>query len=151
MNLIESARQFVLTNLPYDRGDVSVVAYLQGLDAHRLLVIHHNWMRRVVPPQPRTVHKSHPFRQNSLTVQRASDLTSMIADIEAGRDLKKYLSRDIFRAAVKIPGARRRPDLDLMLNDWGVHHLHISSTVEADGFVRRGGPLPEASMLGSAG
>ncbi len=28
-----------------------------------------------------------------------------------------------------------------MLNDWGVHHLHISSTVEADGFVTRDGPL----------
>ncbi len=28
-----------------------------------------------------------------------------------------------------------------MLNDWGVHHLHISSQVEADGFVKRGGPL----------
>lgn len=141
MNLIESVRQWVLNNLPCDRGDAAVVAYLHGLDAHRLLVIYHNWMRRLVPQQPRTVHKSRAFQQNPLTAQRASDLASMIADIEAGRDLTKYLSRDIVRAPVKVPGGRRRPDLDLMLNDWGVHHLHISSTVEADGFVRRDGPL----------
>jgi hypothetical protein len=25
----------------------------------------------------------------------------------------------------------------MLLNNWGVHHLHISSTVEADGFVER--------------
>jgi hypothetical protein len=28
-----------------------------------------------------------------------------------------------------------------MLNDWGVHHLHISTQVGVDGYVRRGGPL----------
>jgi hypothetical protein len=28
-----------------------------------------------------------------------------------------------------------------MLNDWGVHHLHISTQVETDGFVRRDEPL----------
>ena len=35
----------------------------------------------------------------------------------------------------------RRKDLDLMLNDWGIHHLHISTEVEADGFVKRTKPL----------
>jgi hypothetical protein len=34
-----------------------------------------------------------------------------------------------------------RKDLDLLLNDWGIHDLHISSNIEADGFVRRGGPV----------
>jgi hypothetical protein len=26
------------------------------------------------------------------------------------------------------------------LNDWGIHHLHVSTAVEADGFVERDGP-----------
>jgi hypothetical protein len=30
---------------------------------------------------------------------------------------------------------------DPLLNDWGVHHLHLSTTLEADGFVTRTGPL----------
>jgi hypothetical protein len=137
VDLKESARRWVLQNMPYDHLDASLVAYLNGLDAHGLLVVYHNWMNRLVWPQPRTVHKSRAFQQNPLTAQRASDLAQIIADIEQGRDLKKYLSRDIVRAPAKVPGAAKRPDLDLMLNDWGVHHLHISTHVETDGFVRR--------------
>jgi hypothetical protein len=40
-----------------------------------------------------------------------------------------------------------------MLNDWGVHHLHISTQVEADGFVKRDEALlfvvfkPQAAYL----
>src|ERR1019366_10197639 len=96
--------QWVLQNLPYDRGDASLVAYLNGLDAHDLLVVYHNWMSRLVKPQPRTVHKSKAFQQNPLTTQRASDLAQIIGDIEQGRDLKKYLSRDIVRAVAQVPG-----------------------------------------------
>ena len=98
-------------------------AYLAGLDAHGLLVVYHNWISRLVKPQPRAVHKSKAFQRNLLATQRANDLAQIIADIEHGRDLKKYLSRDIDRAPAKAPGARHRPDLDLMLNNWGVQPL----------------------------
>jgi hypothetical protein len=119
---------------------VGLVAYLNGLDAHAALVVYHNWANRLVPSQPRTIRKSRAFEQNPLTAQRASDLALLIADIEQGKDLRKYLSRGIVRTPVKTPGGRR-PDIDLLLNDWGVHHLHISSLVEPDGFVKRDGPL----------
>lgn len=141
MSLREGVRQWVLQNVPYDRNDASLVAYLNGLDAHGLLAVFHNWMSRLVKPQRRTVHRSKAFQQNSLTVQRTADLAQIVDDIEHGRNLSRYLSRDITRAAVRIPGQGRRPDLDLMLNDWGVHHLHISTQVEPDGFVKRDGPL----------
>ncbi len=141
MDLKESARQWVLRELPYDRSDAALVADLASRDAHGLLVVYHNWMSRLVRPQPRVVHRSNAFLQNPLTLQRANDLALLIGDIEQGHDLKKYLSRDVERAAAKPRGAKRRPDLDLTLNNWGVHHLHISSIVEADGFVKRDGPL----------
>jgi hypothetical protein len=152
MNLTDSVRQWVLASLPYDRGDAKVVAYLNGLDAHAALVVYYKSAGRLVPPQPRTVHKSRAFEQNPLTSQRASDLALIIADIEQGRNLKKYLSRDIDRAAVKVPGDKRR-DLDMLLNDWGIRHLHISSVVEANGFVKRDDHLllvsfkPDAAYL----
>jgi len=103
VSLVESTRQWVLTNLPYDRGDAALVAYLAGLDAHGLLVVYHNWISRLVKPQPRAVHKSKAFQRNLLATQRANDLAQIIADIEHGRDLKKYLSRDIDRAPAKAP------------------------------------------------
>ena len=86
VDLKESARRWVLQNLPYDHGDAALVAYLAGLNAHRLLVVYHNWMNRQVKPQPRTVHKSNAFQQNPLTTHRASDLAQIIDDIEQGRD-----------------------------------------------------------------
>ena len=142
MNLRESIRQWVLANLPYDSGDASLVAHLNGLDAHRLLVVYHNWINRLVKPQPRTVHSSEAFQRNPLTVQLASDVSQIIDDIEQGIDLTKYLSRDIERAVTQIPGQSWRRDLDLMLNSWGVHHLHISTELEPDGFVRRDRSFP---------
>lgn len=42
------------------------------------------------------------------------------------------------------PGAKNLAilqHLDLLLNEWGIHHLHISMTPEADGFVKRDDPL----------
>ncbi len=149
MSLTDSARQWALTNLPYDRGDAKLVAYLSGLDAHAALVVYCNWANRLVTPRARTVHKSRAFEQNPLTAQRASDLALLIADIEKGQNLTKYLSRDVVRAAVKVPGGKRT-DLDLLMNVWGVHHLHISSTVEADGFVKRDDPLLFVSFTADA-
>jgi hypothetical protein len=35
----------------------------------------------------------------------------------------------------------RRKDLDLMLIEWHVHHLHISQQMRSDGFVERDDPL----------
>jgi hypothetical protein len=143
VNLKESVRQWVLRELPYDSADADLVAYLNGLDAHGLLVVYHNWMNRLVRPQPRQVRKSRAFEQNPIFAQRKSDIDQIIADIEEGRDVRKYLSRDI-KIPVQNPRKKskgRRRDLDLMLNDWGVHHLHISTQIEPNGFVKRDGPL----------
>jgi hypothetical protein len=102
MDLKESARQWVLRALPYDRTAADLVTHLNGLDAHGLLLVYHNWMSRLIKPRPRAVHKSKAFEQNPLTLQRASDLVKIIDDIEKGGDLRKYLSRGV-KAAAAIP------------------------------------------------
>jgi hypothetical protein len=30
---------------------------------------------------------------------------------------------------------------DMLLNDWGLHHLHLGTTLESDGFMTRTGPV----------
>jgi hypothetical protein len=150
VNLKESVRQWVLRELPYDRADADLVAHLNSLDAHGLLVVYHNWMSRLIKPQPRQVRKSNAFRQNPLTAARANELAQIIDDIESGRDLRKYLSRGV-KVAASIPGKPfgKRRDLDLMLNAQGTHHLHISTQVEADGYVSRPkqGTAPEPLLF----
>lgn len=139
MNLKESARQWVLNYLPYDRADADLAAHLSALNPRELLIVYYNWMSRQIKPQPRHVRKSKAFEQNPLVTARASDLAQIIGEIERGNDLKRYLSRGVDIAA-GVPGKQRR-DLDLMLNDWGVHHLHISTQLDPDGYVKRDGPL----------
>lgn len=140
MNLKESARQWVLRNLPVNPNDADTIAHLSSLDASELLALFHNWMSRLISPRPRRVFKSSAFTQNTVANARTVEIAQIISDIENGRDLTKYLSRDV-KIGAQDPGQKRRRDLDLMLNQWGVHHLHISTTIEADGFVKRDGPV----------
>jgi hypothetical protein len=90
--------------------------------------------------------------------ERSEAISKIVADIEQGDDLTKYLSRRVATgfALPRKPGAKQLASLqhlDLLLNEWGIHHLHISTTIEANGFVERDGPLlfamfePEAAYL----
>jgi hypothetical protein len=142
IDLFESAKQHVLDTLPYDRNDLMLSAELQRLTAPDLLIRHYNWMSRHIQAVPRTVQRSKAFTANPIVQQQATDFEKIIADIEDGVDLARYLSKSIKIAIEsKTKKLEKRRDLDLMLNDWGVHHLHISTKLEADGFVERGGPL----------
>jgi len=142
--LFESVREWVLRSLPVDRTNANLVAHLEAKDAHDLLVIYHNWMSRTISAEPRTVHRSSALDSNTLAHQYQVELCAISTDIETGSPLAKYLSRGI-KVAASLPGTspslQRRPDLDLMLNAWGIYHLHLSTSVEADGFVSRTGPL----------
>ncbi|WP_279483204.1 hypothetical protein [Aureimonas sp. SK2] len=141
-NLYECVRQWVLTGLPYDRNDQKLCAELEAMDARDLLIVYHNWMVRHVHPTPRKVFRSKAFDANSVAIARKDDLDALIAKIERGDDLKPHLST---RTDVVWEGSvqklNRRRDLDLMLLEWHVHHLHISRTMQADGYVQRDGPL----------
>jgi hypothetical protein len=142
ISLKESIRRWVLQNLPYDKSNAALSAELQPKDARDLLMIYHNWMNRHIQPLPRAVRRSRALDANPLSKERASDLANILDDIEKGGDLTKHLSRRIKVVSdVSKKPLKRRRDLDLMLNEWNVHHLHLSSELEPDGFVKRDGPL----------
>ena len=143
MSLVESTRQWVLTNLPYDRGDAALVAYLAGLDAHGLSCrLLGNW---ILPageaPTSGWFTSRGPFKENPLATRRANDLCPDHARTSSTGENSKNTSAATLIALPQKHPERGRPDLDLLLNNWGVHHLHISSIVEPDGFVKRDGPL----------
>ena len=61
-----------------------------------------------------------------------------------GEDITPHLSKRIRTGyqSSSAPTLQRREDLDLMLSDWGIHHLHLSTEMDTDGFfVKRDGPL----------
>ncbi|WP_141659651.1 MULTISPECIES: hypothetical protein [Chelatococcus] len=137
--ITESARAFLLHALPYDRADNSIVCYLHGLDATELLIRWFNWSWRTISARPRDVYLSGEFIGNSLRERYKQPLEYLLSAIKSGADLRKYQSRRIDQAVV-VPGSvplKRRQDIDLMLNFFGIYHLHMSDQVEDDGFVVR--------------
>jgi hypothetical protein len=158
MPLIDTVATWVLDHLPYDRDDQQLVAILKAKSGSELLIIFLNWQCRLVAPTPRRVLRSGAFDANPIAKQRAVAIAMIIEDIEKGNLLAKYLSRSV-SVGFSLPRdpekkeLSRRKDLDLLLNDWGIHHVHISSEVEADGFVKRSGPVmfaifkPETAYL----
>lgn len=101
-------------------------------------------MSRLIRPVPRQVHISHSLQAKLLQSPHAAVVRHIVSDIEQGANLKPYLSK-LVNTAVQIPTTPKklgqRRDLDLLLTDWGMHHLHLSTTVEPNGFVTRTGDL----------
>lgn len=76
------------------------------------------------------------------TINRKTDLDALVRKIEKGEELKPHLSTRV-ETVLKASGKKlaRRHDLDLLLIEWAVHHLHISQDVQPNGFVKRDDPL----------
>ncbi len=145
MNFEEDIRKLVLASLSYDP---STAQELAAKDAHDLFMIYINWTSRQVAPRPRLVHLSYVLKSNPLffAAEYRPALDEIVSKLRRGEDITPNLSRGIKTAyesqkkAKRLP-LRKRRDLDLLLNDWGVHHLHLSTEIELDGFVKRTGPL----------
>ena len=128
MNLMESVRGWVLKNLPHDGADQKVVAALKAKSPRELLVLYLNWRERLIPPAPRRVLRSSVFDTNPIVHECSAAIAQIGDDIKQGRDLTRYLSRRV-TIGFELPRAQstknlyKRRHLDLLLNDWGIHHL----------------------------
>jgi hypothetical protein len=107
----------------------------------------------MVPPQRRTVMRSKEFDQNPVVAQRSVAIAQIISDIERGNELTKYLSRRV-RTGFALPKNPKKKELnklqhlDLLLNDWRIYHLHLSTTVESDASPAHRAPMCVLALAG---
>jgi len=87
-----------------------------------------NWQKRKVRPVPRKVHLSREFQCPPEFERPMADIQKIIED---GQDITPYLSKKISNFDYS----------DLMLNDWGIHHMHLGETLDSSGFINRTGQL----------
>lgn len=87
-----------------------------------------NWQKRKVQPVRRKIYKSRKF---NCPAQFSNALTNIIDCITTGGDITPYLSKRIEWLNYSDP----------MLNDWGIHHLHLGDNIDSTGFIERTGPL----------
>lgn len=105
-----------ISGLGYTVSDVNEVADL----ARRYL----NVARRRIPQLPRQVEVA-PEIACPQDSQR--ELAMLLDRARKGYDLNPWISKNIGCPDFK----------DALLNDWGVHHFHLSSSIGADGFADR--------------
>src|SRR5258708_299506 len=96
-------------------------------DAWHSLVFFSNATRRGIEPRPRPVFKSRDLERRILNADHHQAIDQILAASLAGKNLNPYLSRKLLDATYSDP----------LLNDWGIHHLHLGLSVESDGFVER--------------
>jgi hypothetical protein len=142
----DDLRKEMLRLLPYDETDQAVVADLQQKSIGHLLIFFLNWVNRHVHPHPREVLFSEELLRNPLSETYSENLAALCDKIKSGTDLSPHLSSKIAvgykpQDQSKKKNLNARKDLDMLLNDWGVHHLHLSQTMEPNGFATRSANL----------
>ena len=107
------------------RRHLAGMGYKVGGDGDRVLCLYHKIaIRTLINPKPRTVRVSPQF---TCPEEYEPGLSNLRRAIEKGEDLSPFMSK-------RVKQARAR---DHLLDYWRIHHFHLGSRIEKDGFVGR--------------
>lgn len=129
-------RRYALDELPGGNGQKRE---LESLELRDLLTVYGNWRYRCPSARPRHVRISRELEKEMDAGEAPESLEPLIQRIKDGDDLKPFLSRSVRTALDQRKGTphHRREDLDLLLAEWGIHHLHLSMVIEDNEFAER--------------
>jgi len=100
----------------------------QTIPIEEIPYIYFNFEKRKIVQQARRIMKANDFTCPPDLLQGLDNLERKII---AGDDLTPHLSKSVFR---------NYEGVDYLLNDWGIHHLHLGIEIE-DKFVKRTVPV----------
>lgn len=140
MDLESDARRVILRELPVAAADRHL---LEAMDTGTLLIEYFTWRHRLVSRRRRRVHRSKALERylRSATARQRTEVKGVLTEIADGVDLTSRLSTRITDGFRPGLASQPRRDQDLMLNDWGVHHLHLGAAFAEGRFVTRTGDL----------
>lgn len=110
------------------RVDLVARGYNPPQDDERVYFAYFNMLKRLVPETPRDVRVATGL---AVPHEVLAGFNELVRKIKGGEDLRAHLSKKI--TDIKYD--------DLLLNDWGFHHLHLGTRLDAKGFVDRTGPV----------
>ncbi len=139
MKLLETVRPELIKVLPTQNRDMQASAELQTMGIGKLVTLFLNWRDRQVYSRPRKVLKSAEILASIEYEREELRCRRLFAKIASGQDLTLHLSRRTriaYLSQAERKKNKQRPDLDLLLNEWGIHHLHLSEADPATGFAK---------------
>lgn len=132
-------RTHMLCEMPPDRTGT-----MRELSLRALVTEFVTWRGRFPAPEPRAVHISQHLRDDPTRALYYDGLRAVIDELIAGKSLRPRLSKAVGHAyEMHVPATlQRRPPRrqhrDLLLSEWGIHHLHLSTEQEwKSEFLRR--------------
>lgn len=140
MDLVGDLRTEILLHHPV--RDANSRADLEAFSTPDLLIRYLAWRERLVHSHPRHVHKSRRLLSHPTYAQRRNDIHRIFAKVKVGLDVNPHLSKGVRLGYERPkPGRKGGRHIDGLLNEWGVHHLHLSHELGADGFTERDDPV----------
>lgn len=107
------------------RRELEDVGYKVNIpDDRELMMYYFTMCMRIVKSTPRTVHEAAGF---SVPEARREGYEALKKRFERGESVIAHMSK-------QIKGLKFQ---DKMLFDWGIHHFHLGTTLEEDGFFKQ--------------
>jgi hypothetical protein len=99
-----------------------------NLEEDKISILYFALKKRLINQKPRRILISQEF---SCPIELANGLELLKQKIISGDNIRPNQSRLLKNISIK----------DGLLFDWDIHHLHLGTTIENDGFINRTGPL----------
>lgn len=130
INLLEDLRNWLISQML--TASLNIPA---NPDVDSACLYYFTWMQRRIPQRMRTVSWSAELQgKKDRRIPDTRPLDGIQAEVVAGEDLNPRLHR-----AIKSPAERSKHDM--LLYDWGIHHLHTGPRRPGAEFVARSGPV----------
>ncbi len=105
----------------------------------KVLLIYFNHRKKIPLPLKRKVHFSNEIYANPHYKYYKKSIDIITEYFEQGKDISPFLSTRI--KDIYLPNKKKYKDKDMLLNDWGIHHLHLGELDKNSEFAMRNGEL----------
>jgi hypothetical protein len=113
------------------------LTYEANLDLNQNSKRYFGFVRRLTIPRRRVVYEAPTI---VVPPRHQAAYATIKTKIEQSQEIRPYLNTTSVSESVK----------DALLNEWGIHHLHMGTTLRPDGFMARTGPLIYAKFTNDA-
>lgn len=133
-NFDNSLKQILLQNIGLKPNE-TIYKEIFKLELSKVLLVYFNQRKKIPLPAKRNVHYSEEFYNNPNYKTYETAINKIALYFEQGLNIYPFLSKTVKN--IYLPNKRKDKDKDMLLNDWGIHHLHLGELKDGSEFVER--------------